>query len=876
MGLRHKIGRCGMRAVARPRIAALAIVGAALGLAAAEPGCTSGGTGPQTPCPPGQTCQVRLTLLHTSDIHSRIFPYDLQILQVDSELGLGTIDEVKNVGGVARQSYVVNRERARADRVLHLDSGDIFEGAPIFNYFNGEPETRAESMMGTDAMAIGNHEFDDGAVNAVRQLQKWADFPVLAANYSFPSQGTAFDRGLDTIVKPFTTFNLEGLKVAVIGMGNFTSLGSVFQQPNSLGIQTLNTVETAQGWVDLLRPYVDVIVVLSHLGLTVDEDMVQNTTGIDVVEGGHNHIVINPPQVLQDCSADPNNPGFVWAVNPNCANGTQLAFNGQPCQSNQYPKGLNPSSNNCQVCSPDNPYYDPLDTAQQHPNEFARFCHPRNVIISHSGAFSKYVGRFELMLSNDPKLASPTGNPKDYDPVDGFEVISHDYVPIPIDDSLPDDPNIDNLLLPYQRALDYVPDLAIVAGYSPNGALRTAPQGGDSPLGNLISDAMWLRLGIQTDFSMTNTTGLRTDMIPGPVTVEEMYNIFPFNNTITKMQLSGTEVQQMFDFIAGRSQGRGCESQAQIAGSRVTLNCGGCVPTGRANMCNNGGKSYQVFGNCPPGATTEGAGSTGAPCVHDDECIGAAPGTCVDSSGNTCEPGASCTCDVTACAEQLYIGHLSNCPNGNVACTCAKDTDCPDKLQGQCDTSGGQSSTGTCLAPVQLENVYDFATSNYLAAGGSGFRVLQRNTTQHDSGIEQRDAAIDMIRNAPPCGYSSAYGTQEGLFPCSTDSDCANGPPGSAYVCACPGQVTATGTDVAQTCQTAGSCDPSVGRCILAQCRNDMATFHEQSCVGSPNTTQCDTDLDSCSLGGEECKILSCVDTNVGAVSDGRIPMVGR
>ena len=117
MGLRHMAGRCGLSAFLRPRCCRLALAGSAIALAAAEPGCTSGGTGPQAPCPPGQTCQVRLTLLHTSDIHSRIFPYDLQILQVDSELGLGTLDEVKNVGGVARVSYVVNRERARADRV---------------------------------------------------------------------------------------------------------------------------------------------------------------------------------------------------------------------------------------------------------------------------------------------------------------------------------------------------------------------------------------------------------------------------------------------------------------------------------------------------------------------------------------------------------------------------------------------------------------------------------------------------------------------------------------------------------------------------------------------------------------------------------------
>jgi 5'-nucleotidase/UDP-sugar diphosphatase len=831
MVLRHMAGRCGLLGLLRPRLAAIAVAAAAVGLGVSEPGCTSGGTGTQTPCPDGQTCEVRLTLLHTADIHSRIFPYDLQVLQVDANLGLGTLDEVKNVGGVARVSYLLNRERARADRVLHVSSGDIFEGAPVFNYFLGEPETRSASMMGTDAMVIGNHEFDDGAANVVRQMQKWKDFPLLCSNYGFPKAGTPQDTGLETILTPFTVFNLEGLKVGVIGMGNFSSLGSVFQQPNSLGIQPLNTIETAQGYVDLLRPLVDVVVVLSHLGLDDDEAMVQGTTGIDVVEGGHNHIVINPPQQLLDCSADPSNPGFVWAVNPNIP------------------------------YDPSNPVYDPLDTLHQHPDEFPRACVPRKVLISHSGAFAKYVGRFDLMFSNDPTLASPTGNPADYDPVNGFEVISSTYEPFPIDDTVPDDPNIDNMLLPYQRILDQTVDLELLVGYSPLGASRTAPQGGDSPLGNLLADSMWLRLGIQTDFSMTNTTGIRTDLIPGPVTIDEMFNIFPFNNTISKMELSGTEVQQMFDFIAGRSQGRGCVSQAQIAGARVILDCGGCARPG-----------------------------TNGPCTNDDQCIGGVPGSCVDGSGNTCLPAESgCSCQVTACSNEIYIGHLSNCPN-NPTCTCQQDSDCPGGidpttgqqgvLQGQCDTGGGTLPTGTCAEPMELENVYDFATSNYLAAGGSGFKVLQRNTTQVNSQIEQRDALIDDIRNAPPCGYSSTYGTLEGLMACSSDSDCQNGPPGTDFICACSGTAvpTSTATIDAWACVmgTGNSCDPSVGRCVRQDCRDDVATFHETSCQGSPNVSQCNTDLDSCSLAGEECKILSCVDNNLGAITDGRVVMLGR
>jgi hypothetical protein len=57
-----------------------------------------------------------------------------------------------------------------------------------------------------------------------------------------------------------------------------------------------------------------------------------------------------------------------------------------------------------------------------------------------------------------------------------------------------------------------------------------------------------------------------------------------------------------------------------------------------------------------------------------------------------------------------------------------------------------------------------------------------------------------------------------------------------------------------------------------------VATFHETACQDAPAATlaQCNTDLDACSLAGEECKILSCVDENLGAITDGRVEMIGR
>jgi 5'-nucleotidase len=802
--------RAGRSSHTRTALQSLAVFALALAcIVAGPPGCGSKEETVSSPCDPNNpkaVCQTRLTLLHTADIHSRLFPYDQVILQVDSDLGLGINGQVKNIGGIARMAYIIGRERARAGRLLHLDSGDCFQGAPIFNFYSGEPEMRAVSLLGTDAMVIGNHEFDRGPVNVARQIQKWASFPVLAANYKFGDPNDPASTLLGTVLSPFTVFNRDGLKIAVIGMGNLSTLTSLFDQPNKPGILPLKTTDVAQFYIDLLRPHVDLIVMLTHLGLLVDEQMIQGTTGIDVVLGGHNHIVIDPPQTVQDCTADPLHPGYIWTVDPN------ITENSDPSQAPN-----------------DTIHPDPAN----HPYMFKRACTPRKVVLAHSGAFSKYVGRIDLELSNDPAQVSPTGNQNDYDPVNGFEVLSSKYTAFPIDYTVPEDPVMVDMLQPYQRTLDRVADLDILVGYSPTGAKRTAPQGGDSALGNLIATAMWLRLGVQTDFALTNTTGMRADLNPGPITIEEMYNIFPFDNSISKMQLSGLEVQELFDYVARRSTTRGCVSQAQIAGARLRINCAGCTRPDVQSACN-----------------------------VDTDCPISYAGAC-DTTTNTCI--------VEGCAEQVYIGHTQK--------NCNADEDCADpdgtKHPGQCDKpTPGQP--GLCQSLITPTNLYELATSNYLAAGGSGYRVLQRNTTQLDTLIQQRDALNDYLRQGKPCGYGADPGSPNDLPSCTSDSDCTTY---GAFVCACAAQVTEDDTGGVLACKSSGPCDPGQGKCVLQACRDDVAVFHSRSCASArPGNDQdkCKSDLNACSLAGEECKFLACVDRKIGNFTDNRVEMIGR
>jgi 5'-nucleotidase/UDP-sugar diphosphatase len=155
---------------------------------------------------------VRLTLLHTSDIHSRLLPYHFDPSFTDNQLGLGigdgededTLDDAGPFGGIARIGHILERERGEARRVLHVDSGDCFQGAIIFNEYAGEAEMRLQTAVGLDAAVVANHEFDLGAQNLADQYGAWGGFPLLAANYDFESSSEPWATQLEDMILPST------------------------------------------------------------------------------------------------------------------------------------------------------------------------------------------------------------------------------------------------------------------------------------------------------------------------------------------------------------------------------------------------------------------------------------------------------------------------------------------------------------------------------------------------------------------------------------------------------------------------------------------------------------------------------------------------
>jgi 5'-nucleotidase / UDP-sugar diphosphatase len=575
---------------------------------------------------------IHLTIIHTSDIHSRLFPYNFVPNTFDQDYGL--LPANAPFGGIARITTLVKRIRRESARSLWLDSGDAFQGAPVFNMFKGEAEMRALSLAGMDGEVLGNHEFDLGAKNLYEKIDAWSQFPHLAANYAWDDSPTK-SRSLKDVVQPFYIYDIDGLRVGVIGMGNEDTLSSIYEGGNSLGFRPIDNAVALEQYTRLLRPQVDLVVVISHIGLDADEGLTasetedQNITvpGVDLILGGHLHIVTNPPKLL------PNNDGSTYCATADC-----------------------------------------------------------QTLLVHSGAFAKFVGRLDLTVRVGENNADPEKRSR---------IVSFAYKNIPVDSKVPEDADVANLMWPYSVKLSQEIDLnGVFAWVAPGGPMGTAKilrndqGGGDSQLGNLVARAMQVQQGVDAEFAITNSLGIRADFERGALTNEQMFNVFPFENSITVMYLSGQEVQDTLDFVARKSASRGCRTQAQVSGITFDMVCKGVCP------------SLDPF--------------TGQPA--------------------------------TSCAKNVYLGE--NCRNGN-----------PD----------GPVDPSKC-APLSLSGLYRVAVNDYIAAGGSGFIVLKRNTSQQNTGISLRDALTVYLNSQPPLcdgmGTDTIIDTTDETLPCTADSQC--------------------------------------------------------------------------------------------------------
>lgn len=233
---------------------------------------------------PGLFFGEELTILHTNDTHSHLYPF-------------GPND---SYGGIDRMSTMIKLLKGRNDNVLTLNSGDVFVGTFAFNKYLGYPELKImEGLYDKglyDAMCLGNHEFDLGIEALIGILsgaiagESPVNLPILCANIDWSILGK--DHPLRNFVIPSMVKYVGGIKVGLIGV---VETSQYDYSPEVLGVLTDPYGAAGREAAILKGEGCNIVICLSHLGKSDDVTRLSQVQYIDIIVGGHSHDALFKP-----------------------------------------------------------------------------------------------------------------------------------------------------------------------------------------------------------------------------------------------------------------------------------------------------------------------------------------------------------------------------------------------------------------------------------------------------------------------------------------------------------------------------------------------------------------------------------------------------
>ncbi|QKO37974.1 bifunctional UDP-sugar hydrolase/5'-nucleotidase [Serratia marcescens] len=429
-----------------------------------------------------------ITILHTNDHHGHFWQND------HGEYGLGAQKTL--VDGI-RQDVA-----AQGGSLLLLSGGDINTGVPESDLQDAEPDFRGMNLVGYDAMAIGNHEFDN-PLSVLRQQEKWATFPLLSANIYQKSTG-------QRLFKPYALFDKQGIKIAVIGLTT-DDTAKIGNPEYFTDMEFRVPAQEAKQVVEQLRKdeKPDVIIAATHMGHYDNGEHGSNAPGdvemarslpagyLDMIVGGH--------------SQDP------------------VCMAGDNRKQVDYVPGT--------PCSPDR---------------------QNGTWIVQAHEWGKYVGRADFEFRNgELKLVHyqliPVNLKKKVEKADGTSERVY-YT-----QQIAEDSTMMKLLTPFQEKGKA--QLGVKIG-SVNGKL----EGDRSKVRFVQTNLARVMLAAQreradADFAVMSGGGVRDSIESGDITYKNVLKVQPFGNTLVHVDMTGSEVEQYLAVVANMKPDSGAYAQ---------------------------------------------------------------------------------------------------------------------------------------------------------------------------------------------------------------------------------------------------------------------------------------------------------------------------
>ncbi|AMG05375.1 bifunctional UDP-sugar hydrolase/5'-nucleotidase [Vibrio parahaemolyticus] len=437
----------------------------------------------------------KLTVLHTNDHHGRFWQ-----------------NKHGEYGMAARKTLIDDlRDEIQAEggSVLLLSGGDINTGVPESDLQDAEPDFKGMSKIGYDAMALGNHEFDN-PLDVLFKQQDWANFPMLSANIYDKKTGKR-------LFQPYAMFNKQGIKIAVIG---------------------LTTEDTAKlgnpefiGQVDFRDPKAEAKELIAELKKTENPDLIFAVTHMGHYENGNRGI---------------NAPGDV-ALARYLNEGDLDMIVGGHSQEPVCMEGPNVIKNN----------FKPGDECQ--PDQ------QNGTYIVQAHEWGKYVGRADYEFRNG-ELSMVS---YDLIPVNLKKKINVDGQSqrVFVQDEITQDKAMLDFLRPFQEKGQSQLNVKIAES---NGKLegdRDVVRFQQTNLGRLIATAHMERA--KADFAVMNSGGVRDSIEAGEITYKDVLTVQPFGNMVSYVDMSGQEVLDYLNIVATKPVDSG--AYAQFAGISMRI-----------------------------------------------------------------------------------------------------------------------------------------------------------------------------------------------------------------------------------------------------------------------------------------------------------------
>lgn len=419
----------------------------------------------------------KITILHTNDHHGHFWR---------SEYG---------EYGLAAQKTLVDSIRKEVAQeggsVLLLSGGDINTGVPESDLQDAEPDFRGMNLIGYDAMAVGNHEFDN-PLTVLRQQEKWAKFPFLSANIYQKSTG-------ERLFKPWAIFTRQDIKIAVIGLTT--------DDTAKIGNPEYFTD------IEFRKPAEEAKVVIQELNMNEKPDVIIATTHMGHYDNGDH-----------GSSA----PGDVEMARSLPAGSLAMIVGGHSqdpvCMASENKKQVNyvPGT----PCAPDK---------------------QNGIWIVQAHEWGKYVGRADFEFRNgEMKMVN-----YQLIPVNLKKKVTWDngkservlYTP-----EIAENPQMLSLLTPFQNKGKA--QLEVKIG-SVNGLLegdRSKVRFVQTNMGRGILAAQIARTG--ADFGVMSGGGIRDSIEAGDITYKSVLKVQPFGNIVVYADMSGKEVVDYLTAVA--------------------------------------------------------------------------------------------------------------------------------------------------------------------------------------------------------------------------------------------------------------------------------------------------------------------------------------